>query len=147
VPLVAHRRFGTAWLLLSLALGLHVTDEALTDFLSFYNPLVESLRLRLGWWPMPTFTFGVWLGGLIVAVVALTALSRLAFAGSRWMRPCAYVYGAIMLLNGLGHTVGSLYFGKLLPGLFSSPFLLVASVYLLKVTREMGASGPGLTTN
>jgi len=35
-------RFGFAWVLLSLALTLHVIDEALTDFLSVYNPAVPS---------------------------------------------------------------------------------------------------------
>lgn len=125
------RRFGQAWLVLSLALGLHVADEALTDFLSFYNPMVESLRVRFGWWPMPTFTFGVWIGGLILAVVALTALSYFAYQGRRWMRVLAYPYGIIMVLNGLGHIFGSIYFGRLLPGVYSSPFLLAAALYLL----------------
>lgn len=133
------RRLGFAWLLLSLTLGLHVADEALTDFLGFYNPMVESLRVRFGWWPMPTFTFGVWLSGLIVAVIVLTALSRFAFARKPWMRPFAFVYGTIMLVNGLGHILGSVYFGWILPGFYSSPFLIASSLYLLKVAREEGA--------
>ena len=74
----------------SLALALHVADEALTGFLSFYNPMVESLRSRFGWWPMPTFEFGPWLGGLIVAVILLSLLARFAFEGRRWVRPLAY---------------------------------------------------------
>jgi len=35
-------RFGFAWVLLSVALTLHVTDEALSDFLSVYNPAVRA---------------------------------------------------------------------------------------------------------
>ena len=35
---VAELHFGRAWLGLAGALALHVTDEALTDFLSVYNP-------------------------------------------------------------------------------------------------------------
>ena len=58
---------GRAWILLCLALALHVFDEARTGFLDVYNPTVLAMRERLGWWPMPTFSFGVWLAGLIGA--------------------------------------------------------------------------------
>ncbi len=125
------RKHAWAWVALTLVLAVHVTDEALTDFLSFYNPMVTSLRARLGWFPMPTFTFEVWLGGLITAVVVLLLLSALAFRGSRAMVYASYPYGLLMLLNGLGHSLGSVYFGRLLPGVYSSPLLLVASVWLL----------------
>lgn len=131
------RRFGLAWLLLSLALALHVADEALTGFLDFYNPLVLRMRERLGWWPMPAFAFGEWLAGLIVAVVILAFLSRFAYAGKRAMRPLAFVFGGIMLLNGLAHMLGSLYFGRILPGFYSSPFLLLGSVNLLRAAAAM----------
>jgi hypothetical protein len=50
-----------AWLLLVATLGIHVVDEALMDFLGFYNPLVLAIRSRISWFPMPTFTFGIWL--------------------------------------------------------------------------------------
>jgi hypothetical protein len=36
-----------------------------------------------------------------------------------------------MFLNGLAHSLGSVYFGRLLPGVYSSPLLLAASVWLL----------------
>lgn len=132
----AVQRHGVAWLLLTAALGVHVADEALTDFLSFYNPMVTSLRERLGWWPMPTFTFDVWLTGLIVAVVLLALLSAFAFRGARAMAWASFPYGGLMLLNGLGHTLGSVYFGRLLPGVYSSPLLLAASVWLLLCARR-----------
>ena len=125
------KRFGSAWLGLSIVLALHVADEALTDFLSFYNPTVERLRERFGFWPMPTFEFEPWITGLAVVVAALLLLTPYAFRGDGWMRPLAYVFGSIMLLNGLGHSVGSLYFGRLLPGVYTSPLLLIASAYLL----------------
>ena len=38
---------------------LHVVDEAATDFLGFYNPLVQSVHARLPWFPMPTLTFAI----------------------------------------------------------------------------------------
>ncbi len=59
-------RQAAAWVALCLALAVHVADEALTDFLSVYNPAVISIRERLPWLPLPTFTFDVWRGGLIV---------------------------------------------------------------------------------
>ena len=127
----AVRRHGQAWVALTLALAVHVADEALTDFLSFYNPLVTSLRARLGWFPMPTFTFVVWLTGLITVVIVLLLLSVLVFRGSRAMVYLSYPYGLLMLFNALGHSVGSVYFGRLLPGVYSSPLLLAASVWLL----------------
>ena len=127
----AVQKHGWAWVALTLALAVHVADEALTDFLSFYNPMVTSLRARLGWFPMPTFTFDVWLTGLIAVVIVLLLLSVFVFRGSRAMVYASYPYGLLMLFNGLGHSVGSLYFGRLLPGVYSSPLLLAASVWLL----------------
>ena len=61
-------KLGISWIALCLALALHVTDEASTDFLSVYNPTVSALRAKFGFWPMPTFEFREWLTGLIVAV-------------------------------------------------------------------------------
>jgi hypothetical protein len=65
-----------AWRLLVSALTVHVIDEALTNFLDFYNPLVLTIRSRVPWFPMPTFTFRLWLTGLIVLVIFLTSLTR-----------------------------------------------------------------------
>ena len=125
----AHRH-GWAWLALTAALAAHVADEALNDFLAIYNPTVEAIRARLPWWPMPTFTFGVWLGGLITAVILLFLLSWFVFQGKRAMVPFSYVYAGIMLLNGCGHFLGSIYMGRAMAGVYSSPLLLAASVWL-----------------
>ena len=62
---------GVAWVGLCVALGIHVADEALTDFLSVYNPAVRAIRSRFPFLPLPTFTFPVWLGGLITVTVLL----------------------------------------------------------------------------
>ena len=147
-PAVTHDRathkLGSAWIALCLALALHVTDEASTGFLNVYNPTVLALRAKLGFWPMPTFAFREWLTGLIVAVVVLLALSPLVFRGVRWMRPIFYIFAVIMLFNGLGHTAGtilghtvsSVRFPRPMPGFYSSPLLLVTSVYaLLQLSR------------
>lgn len=137
-------KLGIAWIALCLALALHVCDEASTDFLSVYNPTVLALRTKLGFWPMPTFEFREWLTGLIVAVLVLLALSPLVFKGAHWTRPVFYIFAIVMLLNGLGHTagtvlghtVGSVRFPRPMPGFYSSPLLLVTSVYALLQLRR-----------
>lgn len=68
-----HSPYGWAWVALCLALAIHVIDEALTDFLSVYNPMIKALRQRWRFLPLPTFSFGVWLSGLILAVILLFA--------------------------------------------------------------------------
>jgi hypothetical protein len=126
-----NRGFGRAWVTLSLALAAHVADEALTDFLAVYNPIVRSLRERFGWWPMPTFTFGVWLAGLIAGVALLLLLAPSAYRGSKLTRLAGYPFAGIMLLNGLGHLAGSIYFGSWMPGATTAPALIAASLWLL----------------
>src|SRR5213592_3615388 len=74
--------FGRAWTAMTIALAAHVTDEALTDFLSVYNPIVRAARERFAWLPIPTFTFGVWLTGLAGLIVALLMLAPLAYRRS-----------------------------------------------------------------
>src|SRR5438270_10483082 len=101
-PVVSNRKLGMAWVLLCLSMAVHVTDEALTGFLSVYNPTVVGLRDKLGFWPMPTFGFREWLTGLIVGFLVLLALLPLVFRGLRWMRPLFYFFPIIMLLFGLG---------------------------------------------
>ncbi len=123
--------FGPAWVALCVALAIHVADEALTDFLSVYNPAVRAIRARFPFLPLPTFTFRVWLGGLIAVTVLLFALSPAAFRGEPGMRPGAYVFGLVMAGNGLLHLVGSVYMRKALPGVYSAPLILGAALYLL----------------
>jgi hypothetical protein len=134
-----HARLFWAWIALCLALALHVVDEASTGFLSVYNPSVRALRQKRPWLPFPVFTFRVWLAGLVLAVALLLCLSVFVLHGARWMRPIGYVFALLMLANGLGHivgtvmgrTVGSIHFRRPMPGFYSSPFLLLASLYLL----------------
>lgn len=132
--------YGPAWIALCSALALHVTDETLTDFLSVYNPIAEAIRQRLTFLPLPTFTFSVWLIGLILAVVLLLALSPFAFRNARWMVPVAYGFAVLMIANGLLHIAGSVYLGRLMPGVYSSPVLLICSIYLLyRIWNRKGA--------
>lgn len=136
---IEYRRLGIAWVALCAALAFHVADEALTGFLSVYNPTVLAMRERYGWFPMPVFEFNEWLTGLVIGVMVLFALSPFAFRGARWLRPLAYFFAILMLVNGTGHIVGTILghtlpairFPRPMPGFYSSPLLLVASVYLL----------------
>jgi hypothetical protein len=140
-PKPAHGRargLGRAWLALTAVLAAHVTDEALTDFLSVYNPIVRAARERLGWFPMPTFTFEAWLTGLAIGVVLLLLLAPLAYAGVAAVRVAAYPYAAIMFLNGLGHLGGSVFFSRWMPGATTAPLLLAASSWLFVAARRSG---------
>lgn len=125
-----------AWMFLVAALALHVADEAATGFLDFYNPLVLAIRSRVSWFPMPTFTFGPWLAGLIALVIVLALLGRVVRAGGVIAQLLCWFLAAIMLLNGLGHLAGSAYFERWLPGATSAPLLLWASVLLARRTWD-----------
>ncbi len=139
VPYAGSAKVGVAWMALCLAFVAHVFDEAITHFLSVYNPTVISLQERFSWFPMPVFRFADWLAGLMVLNLILLLLSPFAFRGARWLRPVVYVFAMIMLLNGLAHTLGtifgrtveSVHFPRPMPGFYSSPLLLAASIYLL----------------
>jgi hypothetical protein len=139
-----NQQTGFAWLLLCFALALHVADEALTGFLDVYNPTVLAVREKASWVPFFTFDFKIWLTGLVLAVVVLSILSRLVFRGDRWIRYLGYFFAIMMIGNALlhtlgtilGHTVESVHFARPMPGFYSSPFLLAASVYLLVRLRQ-----------
>lgn len=127
------------------ALALHVTDEALTGFLSVYNPTVLALRATLGFWPMPTFEFREWLTGLIFGILVLAALTPLAFHNRRWIRPVFYfcvIVAGVLNASGhtiatiLGHTVSTVRFPRPAPGFYSSPLLLIVSIYALVQLRR-----------
>lgn len=130
-------RHWLAWMGLCAALAVHVADEALTNFLALYNPTVLSLREGYPWLSLPIFTFDGWLSLLIFAVVALIAASYFVWKGRWAMRPISYVFAAVMLANGLGHIALSVYMGKLMSGVYSSPLLLAASVTLIAATRAI----------
>jgi hypothetical protein len=115
---------------LCLALAIHVIDEALTDFLSVYNPVVKALRQRWRFLPLPTFSFKVWLGGLIVGLIFLFALSAFAFGAAKWLTPLTYFFAAFMIINGLLHIAASIYIRRFMPGTYSAPLLLVCATYL-----------------
>jgi len=139
-----NRPLAHAWILLCLALGLHVFDEATTGFLGIYNPTVIALRERLGWWPMPTFEFGQWLTGLLIGCVVLLVLTGLVARGAPGTRALAYIFAILMLFNAAGHTLASIFgrtvasvtFPRPAPGFWSSPIMAAAAIYLLVQLRR-----------
>ena len=136
-----NRRLGVGWLLLTVAFGLHILDEALTGFLAVYNPTVAALRAQHSWFPMPQFGFKSWFWGLICLLLILFALTPLFFRNVRWVRPLGYFMVVVQILNAAGHTLGtitgqtvaSVHFPRPAPGFYSSSLLLLAALYLLHV--------------
>lgn len=134
----------TAWLCLVAALALHVIDEASTGFLDVYNPTVRALRERLGWFPMPEFSFDVWLTGLAVVVLGLALLTPLVVRGPGAVRAAAIVFAGLMVLNGAAHITGSIVgrtvdtvrFERPMPGFWSSPVLIGAAVLFIVRARH-----------
>ncbi len=139
------RGYGVAWMLLALAVAVHVADEALTGFLAIYNPTALEIRRRVGEnvFP-PLFTFESWIIGLTLGIVLLFLLAPLAFRGSRGLRPFAYIFALLMVLNGVGHTLGTIFgrsfadvrWARPMPGFWSSPLLIAAGAYLIVALRR-----------
>jgi len=135
------RQWRTAWICLALAIAVHVTDEALTGFLPVYNGIVEGLRTRHPWVPLPTFTFPVWLGGLVLGVLLLLALTPFVSRGRGWIRVVSLILGTLMLGNALGHLGASIYWGRVAPGAYSSLVLLIAALALLVTAGRARVQG------
>jgi hypothetical protein len=132
--------WGFAWLLLCLSFAANILDDAVNDFLGYYNPTVLTLYGHFSWFPRIDLTFKPWLTGVIVADALLLFLTPWAYRNSRLLKPVAYAFSITMLVDGcgsifatvLGRTVGSVHFTGVAPGTYSSPLLLAASAYLLR---------------
>ena len=131
------RHHWLAWMALCVATAVHVADEALTGFLEWYNPTVRALHEQYPLLPilLPAFTFEFWMSLLIFANVMLLAASYFVWKGRWAMRPISYVFAVFMLVNGLLHIAHSLYMREFMPGVYTSPLLLAASIALIAYTR------------
>jgi hypothetical protein len=124
--------FGWAWLAATLALGLHVGDEATHDFLTWYNPQALRIRRFLGGFPVPpTFTFWPWLIALSLAVLTLAALTPQAYKGASWLRVLAIVMGVEHVGNGLPHLGAGLMMRRAVPGFGLLPSCSQRGIWLL----------------
>lgn len=129
---------GWAWLAATVALALHVVDEAAHDFLRWYNPRAMRIRRALGGLPFPpTFTLLPWLVGLIAGVIVLASLTPAAYAGRPWMQPLAVALGILHVANGLLHVVGSLLARRAVPGVWSAPLLLITGGWLIEAASGL----------
>jgi len=124
-------RNALAWFLMVVSVAIHVFDEAMTGFLPFYNSSVTALRERFAFFPAPTFSFELWLGGLIAGILLGLGLTVSVARGGKVMRWVTTVLGIIMTINAIGHLSGSLYFGRIIPGAYSSPILLLSAIYVI----------------
>ncbi|HEU5453829.1 MAG TPA: hypothetical protein VFU76_17655 [Terriglobales bacterium] len=129
-------------------MAVHVCDEALTGFLSVYNPTVLEAHRRWPWFPMPTFTFGAWLAGLIVVVIVAALLTPFARANRRGFRVVAWIAAVLMFGNGLAHiaatiagrTFADIPVSRPAPGFDSAFLLLAASGWLMVSLRRTRSS-------
>ncbi len=136
--------WGFAWLLLCLSFAANILDDGVNDFLGSYNPTVLTLYGHFSWFPRIDLAFKPWLTGVIVADALLLFLTPWAYRNSRLLRPVAYAFSLTMLADGcgtilatlLGRTVGSVHFTGMAPGTYSSPLLVAASVFLLRLLRS-----------
>jgi len=139
----SNQRFGIYWLFFGYTLALHVLDEAGNNFLAVYNPNALAIRRALPFLPIPVFTFQEWVGALALALALWLALAPLAFRGLKWMRwlavPVAILAG---IGNALGHILSSIYYGRLMPGVFSALLILLSGIVLLRsaLGRDRSAS-------
>lgn len=132
----SNHRFGAAWFLFALSLALHVLDEANHNFLAYYNPNARLIRER---WhiPIPVFAYDTWILSLGAGITLLLLLTPSAFRGAKWLRwiavPLAIVAG---VLNALLHIASSIYYQRYMPGVYSSPILLAAAIFLLVAAKS-----------
>jgi len=130
-----------AWILMISAVALHVVDETAHNFLQFYNQLVLDIRNQTDFFPAPTFSFWTWILGLAAAVIIGFAVTPVVGRGGRIIRLVTISLGIVMIGNALGHIIGSMYFGRLIPGFWSSPLLLPAALFV--VYRGIRGTWPG----
>ena len=137
-------RLALAWKAMAWALLIHVIDEAWNNFLVFYNPTVIALEEKYPWLPMPVFQFEYWLGGLLAAVAILFAITPVARRGSRPIVIAARILAVVMTFNAIGHiavtaagrTPSGMAVTGQFPGFWSSPFLIAASAWLWRESRQ-----------
>jgi hypothetical protein len=128
---IIHDRLTISWLILDFCLLGHVIDEALNNFLELYNPIVLKIKESTPLIPLPAFTFKIWIIGLSIGVLILFLLTPLVSNRNKFVIPLIQAFSFLMILNGIGHIIGSIYFSKIIAGMISSPFLIIASICVI----------------
>ena len=124
-------RWTAAWLMLSLALALHVADEVLNGTLAFYRDLSDFVAEYLPFAKLPAFRFELWLINLCGAALVLIAMTWLVYKRQGQMRLASYVLATFATANAMLHIMMSLAVGHLMPGALTSPLILAAALFLL----------------
>jgi len=124
-------QFGAAWIAMAIAFGVHVIDEAATNFLDSYNPIASRIRERLRVPFPPTFTFWPWLLGLLAVTAILFALIPQTVDPNRGILWLGVALGVINVGNGLLHIIASIRLRRRVPGVISAPLLLACAGWLL----------------
>jgi hypothetical protein len=138
-PKIIHDRLSISWLFLVLCLLMHVIDEALNNFLDLYNPIVLKIKQSVPFLPLPTFTFRIWIAGLSFLIIILFFLTPLVYNRNKLAISLIQIFSILMIFNGLGHIFGSIYYSKMIAGMVSSPFLIIASIcviYFCRLTKK-----------
>lgn len=120
------------WLLQLTALLIHVADEAIGDLVSYYNLTIDEINSDLGTTVLPTLILEYWLAAMLIVIAILFSLTRWVSRVSSMARRLVLVVSALMVLNGVGHVIGSIFLGHLLPGFWSSPLLIVVSAVVFR---------------
>lgn len=144
-------KLARAWGAMAWAILIHVLDEAWNNFLVVYNPTAIALTDRFSWLPLPIFQFEYWLGGLLLAVIVLSALKPVARRGSAPIVLAARILAVLMALNCIGHialtiagrTPTGMEFTRPMPGFWSSPVLIAASIWLWREAAKHARSKAG----
>lgn len=107
------------------------------DFLSVYTPNAQAIRARFPFLPLPAFTFESWLTSLATGIAIFLCLSPFAFRGMRWARLAAVPVSIVAgILNAVAHMLSSVYYHRWMPGVYSSPLLLLAAIFLIATARS-----------
>jgi len=86
----------------------------------------------------PSTGFG-WPWFALTVAFALHVVDEALTGNARWLRPLAWFYAVIMLLNSLGHTlvtilghtVAMVSVPRPAPGFYSSPLLFIGSLWMI----------------
>jgi hypothetical protein len=118
---------------------MHVIDEAFNNFLDLYNPIVLKIKQSVPFLPLPTFTFRIWIAGLSFLIIILFFLTPLVYNRNKLIICLIQIFSILMIFNGIGHIFGSIYYSKIIAGMVSSPFLIIASIcviYFCRLTKK-----------
>jgi len=130
------RNLGLPWLVLCLALAVHVAEEIGSGFLSAYQLALESMKQLVPYMEFPHVSLTVWLGASIGFVAVLAVLTPLAYRGARGMRTLMLWLIGLALANVAGHVAGSVLAGRPMPGVYSTLALAGACTYAIIADRK-----------